>query len=42
MWRLARKWCSVCSLILSHLPVPPHVPCQPLHSMAAICHSEPR
>lgn len=42
MWSLAHKRC-VCSLILSHLPVPPHVPCQslhPPHSVTAICHSD--
>lgn len=45
MWSLARKWCSLCSFILSRLPVPPRLPCQPLHpqhSMAAICHRELR
>lgn len=44
MWSLARKRRSVCFLILSHLPIPPRVPCQALQErccVTAICHSDP-
>lgn len=44
MWSLARKWRSVCSLILSRLPVPPRVPRQSLHErcyVTAICPGNP-
>ena len=44
MWSLAHKWRSVCSLILSRLPVLPHVPRQSLYErcyVIAICHGNP-
>lgn len=43
MWSLAHKWRSVCSLILSCLPVLPCVPCQSLQEqcyVTAICHGD--